>query len=521
MDADTPSPPAPERADLRAWLAVIAGTLCVFMALLDVSVVNAAMPVVQGEIGATPSEATWVGTGYLVPETVIIPLTAWLERLVGLRLLLLIGSIGFTVFSVLCGLAPDLTSMIASRFGQGLFGGTLVPTALTICATRLPPAQQAAGMAVVASAALMGPALGPLIGGWITEYWSWRYAFFMNVPICIGLVALMLIGLPRSRHNLTALREADWFGIFGMALGLGSLTVLLEKGHTEQWFDSALIQRLTAVMVAGFAMVTYGQLRARRPVLKLGLLADRSLASVVSVMTIAGAIMFVVPFLTPQFLAAIAGFNAFQSGRVVFVSGFASLLGALTYPVAIRFLDVRVILACGLLILGTSSYMSSALSPDSAREVFLVPQILLGIGLTSLALPLQQLMVASVSLENASEASSLFAISRNLGGSFGLAALASFQDQRMEFHHWMLASALPANSADLQQQMASASATLGGGPAGMDAAYGLVDGQVMMQALVMSFNDCFFALAVLAVSVIPLVLLIRKTDLSHAGPMAH
>jgi len=173
-----------ERASLADWLAVLAGTIGSLMALMDVSIVNSSLPKIQGEIGATPSEATWVGTGYLVAEIIIIPLTAWLGRMVGMRRLLLGGAFIFTVFSVVCGFAGSLEMLVFGRIGQGLSGGVLIPTALTLVATRLPPHQQALGMAVTAMAALLGPVIGPLVGGWLTENFSWHYAFFINVPIC-------------------------------------------------------------------------------------------------------------------------------------------------------------------------------------------------------------------------------------------------------------------------------------------------------------------------------------------------
>lgn len=230
------SPPV-EKADATAWIAVAAGALGAMLATLDISIVNSALPTIQGEIGATGTEGTWIATAFLVAEIIIIPLSAWLERLLGLRTLLIVAVSAFTAFSVLCGIATDLTTMIIGRTGQGFMGGALIPTAMTIVAKRLPPSQQPIGMALFGMTVVLGPVMGPLVGGWLTENLSWHYAFFVNVPVCALLLALLFIGLPHEKPDWVYLREADWAGIAGMILGLGGLTIVLEEGHREEWFE--------------------------------------------------------------------------------------------------------------------------------------------------------------------------------------------------------------------------------------------------------------------------------------------
>ena len=227
------SPPV-EKADATAWIAVAAGALGAMLATLDISIVNSALPTIQGEIGATGTEGTWIATAFLVAEIIIIPLSAWLERLLGLRTLLIVAVSAFTAFSVLCGIATDLTTMIIGRTGQGFMGGALIPTAMTIVAKRLPPSQQPIGMALFGMTVVLGPVMGPLVGGWLTENLSWHYAFFVNVPVCALLLALLFIGLPHEKPDWVYLREADWAGIAGMILGLGGLTIVLEEGHREE-----------------------------------------------------------------------------------------------------------------------------------------------------------------------------------------------------------------------------------------------------------------------------------------------
>ena len=222
-----------EKADLAAWLAVTAGTIGALMATLDVSVVNASLPTIQGEIGATGSEGTWISTAYLVAEIIMIPLAGWLERALGLRTLLLIVAAMFTACSVWCGLATSLPEMIVGRIGQGFSGGALIPTALSIVAKRLPSGQQSIGTALFGATAVIGPVLGPVLGGYLTEHISWHYAFFINLPIGIGLLVLLVTGLPAEPLKLQEFKHTDYLGIAGLVLGLGCLTTVLEEGATR------------------------------------------------------------------------------------------------------------------------------------------------------------------------------------------------------------------------------------------------------------------------------------------------
>ncbi len=221
----------PQNADITAWLAVVAGAIGALMATLDISIVNSSLPTIQGEIGASSTEGTWIATSYLVSEIVIIPLTAWLERVFGLRRFLLIMASLFMGFSMACGFSSNLTEMIIGRVGQGFTGGAMIPTGMTIIATRLPRHQQPIGTALFGSTLIMGPVFGPLVGGWLTENYSWHYAFFINLPVCAILMTFLIVGLKHQPMKLDELKQADWMGILGMAAGLGGLTVVLEEGN--------------------------------------------------------------------------------------------------------------------------------------------------------------------------------------------------------------------------------------------------------------------------------------------------
>lgn len=309
------------RADAAAWAAVAAGTLGAMMATLDISIVNSALPTIQGEIGATSTEGTWIATAYLVAEIIIIPLAGWLEKLLGLRNLLLAATGLFTGFSMLCGVAETLPMMVIGRAGQGFTGGVLIPTAMTIIAARLPRAQQPLGTALFGSTVILGPVFGPMLGGWMTTQLNWHYAFFINLPICGVLAALLLLGMPHERPRTALLREADWAGIAGLALGLGGMTVVLEEGQRLQWFTSPAIRWLAAVSVLGFGLLGWGQARARAPVIRLGLLRDRQFGAIAVMAIAASMALYGTAYVIPQFLVGIAGYDALQSGWIVLLSG--------------------------------------------------------------------------------------------------------------------------------------------------------------------------------------------------------
>nr|WP_276046402.1 MULTISPECIES: MDR family MFS transporter [unclassified Sphingomonas] len=499
---------------MGAWLAVVAGSLGALMATLDISIVNSALPTIQGEIGASGTEGTWIATSYLVAEIIIIPLSAWLERVLGLRTFLLIASVLFTAFSVVCGLSTTLTMMIIGRAGQGITGGALIPTAMTIIATRLPRSQQPIGTALFGVTAILGPVLGPLIGGWLTENISWHYAFFLNIPVGALLLVLLLVGLPHQKAHLRDLLQADWLGIVGLALGLGGMTVVLEEGQREQWFQSSLIIQLTVVTVVGYILLFAGQLFSAKPVIKLRLLLDRQFGSVAIMGLVLGMVLYGSSYVIPQFLAAIADYNALQSGKVVLLSGIPSLLMMPFVPVLIRYVDIRLAVAMGLSLMALSCWTDTVLTAQSVGSAFTDSQLLRGVGTILGFVFLNQAAIASVKPEEAGDAAGLFSAARNIGGSLVLAGIATIQDQRSYLHSRRLDDLLNSNSVALQDYLATVTRSVGD-PA---AAVQQIGQTIAREALVMTYNDLFWLLSVGILLVTPLVLFLRP--LPHGKPAA-
>ncbi|MBD7920328.1 DHA2 family efflux MFS transporter permease subunit [Xanthomonas bonasiae] len=514
---------AQQKADAGAWLAVAAGTIGSFMATLDISIVNAALPTIQGEVGASGTEGTWISTAYLVAEIVMIPLTGWFVRTLGLRNFLLICALLFTFFSVVCGLSNSLTMMILGRVGQGFAGGALIPTALTIVATRLPPAQQTMGTALFGMTVILGPVIGPLLGGWLTENVSWHYAFFINVPICAGLVALLLLGLPHERMNLRGLLDADWLGIFGLTAGLGALTVVLEEGQRERWFESSEIVLLSLLSLVGFVALVASQFVSRQPVIRLSILLQRSFGAVFVMVMAVGMILFGVMYMIPQFLATISGYNTEQSGYVVLLSGVPTVLLMPLMPKMLMRVDVRILVIGGLSCFAIACFVNMRLSADSVGMHFVIGQLLQGCGLALAMMSLNQAAISSVPPELAGDASGLFNAARNMGGSIGLALISTFQERRMVFHTQMIGSGTSANSPLAQDYLHGLAAQLqsaSGAGAAMQSVAQLAR-MVQQQALVMTYNDLFWIFGVIVVCTIPLGLLLKPLPKGGAPLAMH
>ncbi len=500
--------------DPRAWLAVAGAIFGTFMALLDVSVTNASLPQIQGEIGATGTEGTWIGTGYLVAEIVVIPLTGWLTRLLGLRSFLLVAGILFTAFSVLCGFAQTLPEMIVGRVGQGFSGGAMIPVSLTIVATRLTPQQRPAGLAIYASVAMLAPVIGPVIGGWLTENVSWHWVFFMNLPIALILVLLVWLGIERASPRWGELARADWLGIVGLALFLGCLTVILEEGQRENWLDSPLIVRLCLLSAGGLAMVLYAQIRSPHPIVKLKILLDGGFASVFVIMLMTGAGAFTMLYVVPVFLGTIAGYDAEQTGLIAMYTGLASVLMMPLLMVMMKKLDIRLIVGAGLGIFGIGCLTNLGLTSLSVGHDLILAQLINGLGQPLVGLPLSQAATTGLAEDDIPDGSALFSMARNLGGSLGLALTGILIDRRSAFHMSQLAQETTANSPIAHERVAEmAGAMIQGGADthfAMMRAMAAIAAEIQRQAIVMSYLDGFWIMGIGLLLGMPLVLLLRR-----------
>jgi MFS transporter, DHA2 family, multidrug resistance protein len=504
----------PHNATASDWIAVIAGALGALMATLDISITNSALPQIQGEIGATGTEGTWISTGYLMSEIVMIPLAAWLTRVFGLRAFLLSNTMLFTFFSVMCGFSHSLPQMIIGRIGQGFTGGAMIPTAQTIVRTRLPPHQMPIGMTMFGMIVLTGPLLGPVLGGWLAENIDWSWCFFVNVPVGVALVALLYAGLPKSAPDWHQFVNADWLGIVGLAAGLSSLTVVLEEGQRDNWFDSRLIVWLSILSVAGIGTLIAGQFTAKRPVVRLRLLANKSYASVILIVFTVGAGLYCVSYLVPQFLSNIAGYNAEQSGGIMLLSGLPAFLVMPILPRLLSKVDARLLVIAGLLCFAGSCMLDITLTAQSVGHDFYASQLLRGVGQMLAMMPLNQASMAAVSREEAGDAAGLYNMARNLGGSVGLALLGVYIDRRNAFHDDVIRDSVTANSSIGQDHIAATAAGFfaqhGDKAFSTMQALGQLAGEMQQQAAVITYSETFYVLGWALLLSIPVALFLRK-----------
>jgi len=502
------------RARAADWIAVAAGALGALMASLDISITNSALPQIQGKIGATGTEGTWISTGYLMSEIVMIPLAAWLTRVFGLRRFLLGNAVLFIAFSMLCGVSHSLAQMVIGRIGQGFAGGAMIPTAQTIVATRLPRRQMPIGMTIFGLVVLLGPMLGPTVGGWLTENLDWSWCFFLNLPVSIALMVLLRVGLPGERTDWRRFFHADWLGISGLTIGLSSLTVLLEEGQREQWYESPMIVWLSVAAAAGIGLLVAGQFRASKPIVKLGLLGNPRYASVIVIVFTIGAGMYCMSYLLPQFLSNIAGYNAQQSGAVMLLYGIPAFLMAPVLPRLLGRVDMRVLVIGGLLCFGASCLLDVALTAQSVGSDFTGSQLLRGVGQMMAMMPLNQASLGAVAKEDAGDAVGLYNMARNLGGSVGLALLGVLIDRRYAFHDAVIRESLSGNSSTGQTYLATTVQGLMQQHA--DAAYaqvqalGQLAAQIQREAMVMTYSEAFHMLAIALLLCIPLACLLRR-----------
>jgi DHA2 family multidrug resistance protein len=508
---------------LRDWLAVGGGILGAFMAILDIQITNASLAEIGGAIGATPSEGSWISTGYLMAEIIVIPLTGWLARTFGLRRFLSINSMAFVGFSVLCALSNSLPEMILWRAGQGITGGVLIPTAITIVRTRLPADKQPMGVALFGMVATFAPAIGPTIGGWLTENWSWHYIFYLNVVPGIAAIAIQLYALDKEKMRLEELVGADWLGIAAMAIGFSSLIFVLEEGQREDWFGSPLIVGAAIAAFIGIAVFLIAELTTDKPFINLRLFAKPSVGGSGILMAVFGATAFGSVYLIPAYLSQVQGYNAQQIGEVVMWSGIPQLFLLPFMPFLMKRVDPRVLVGIGLILFAASCFINVDMSPDTAMDQLLLPQLMRAAGQPLATIPLTQLSVVGLTRRDTADSAGITSVMRNLGASIGIAMLSTVVQIREQVHFSVIAEAMSQNSLKLQERLGGLAATFAARGADLDTATqqgtALLANQVRQSATVMAYADSFWILGV-CICVSLLTLLILRKPPAGAAAMA-
>ncbi|HEY2132610.1 MAG TPA: DHA2 family efflux MFS transporter permease subunit, partial [Acetobacteraceae bacterium] len=504
-----------DHVDAKTWLAVCGSMIGAFMAVLNIQITNASLPDIQGAIGAGLDDGGWISTAYLVAEIVVIPLTGFMTNVFSLRRYLLANTVLFLVLSVSCAFATDLNQMIVLRAMQGFFGGTLIPLAFTIALTTLPPSKQPIGLALFALSATFAPAIGPTIGGYLTETYGWQYIFYVNTIPGLIMVGTLWPSLPKAAMRLGMLRGGDWLGIATLSIGLASLQTVLEEGNKDDWFGSVFIVRLAVVSAVSLALFVWIELNTKQPLLDLRLLRRRNFGLGTIGSVILGMALYGSVFLVPLYLSQMQGYNSEQVGLVLAWTGLPQLILIQLVPWLLRSIDARMMVAVGLFLFAASCFFNTNISPNYSGPQLLIPNIVRAIGQALVMTPLTVLSTAGIERASAASASAIFNMVRNLGGAIGIAMLQTLLTKREQFHSNVITAQVSLTQPATQARLAALqSRFMGMGVSDPASAWHEAVVQVgrivRAQAYFLAYADAFFVMGAALLMAIVAVLLMRK-----------
>lgn len=513
----------------RRVIITVTAILCALLEIVDSTIVNVALNEMKGNLGSTLSEVGWVITAYAIGNVIIVPMTSWLSQQFGRRNYFAASIIIFTVFSFLCGNASNIWELVFFRLMQGIGGGALLVTSQTIITESYPVEKRSMAQAIYGLGVIIGPTLGPPLGGYIVDNYSWPYIFYINIPIGIvaTLLTLSFVRSPKYAEKRKA-KDVDWFGIILLAIFVGSLQYILERGHEEDWFDSKTIVFLTAAAVIGFILFLWRELTFRYPIVELRVLKNGNLRIGTVMSFILGFGLYGSTFVVPLYTQSILGWTALQSGALMIP---AALTTAFMMPIIGKLLTKgakqQILVALGLLIFFIYSFWGyKILTPDTGKDDFFWMLIVRGAGLGLLFIPITSLALSTLKGQEIGQGAAFTGMMRQLGGSFGIAAITTFISNQTAKHRANLVSHLDMNNFDVQQRIGGLKASFmakGMTPdAALQAAYKILDFGVLKQASVLSYMDVFLYLGLLFLVCIPFVLFVREKkggtpiDLSEA-----
>jgi DHA2 family multidrug resistance protein len=511
-----------EQPVVNPWIVAIAVMFATFMEVLDTTVVNVSLPHVAGSLSASIDESTWALTSYLVANAIVLPLAGWLARQFGRKRLLMMSVTGFTLSSLLCGLAPTLPMLILFRVIQGTTGGALQPLSQAVMLEAFPPERRGKAMAFWGLGIVTAPILGPVLGGWLTDSYSWRWVFYINIPV--GITSLMLmrrfvfdppyLGAQRSTR-------VDWTGIGLLALGIGALQVFLDKGQEEDWFESHFMTALAIVSAVGLVVFLLHEWHAEHPVVDLRVFRSRTYATGVLLMTVVGFVLYGSLVLLPILLQTLLGYPSLQAGIALAPRGVGSFLAMPVVGLLIGKVDARRLLGLGLVAGALTLWWLGVLNLNAGYWDFFWPQLIQGAALALLFVPLTTITMDPVPREQMGNATSIFNLMRNIGGSLGIAASTTMLARHQQVYVNNLGSHVdpynPQVRALLEQMRAAFMARGSDLVTATQQAEAAVWGLVRRHSAMASFTDVFRDLAVLFVALVPLLFLMRSPRAGRGG----
>jgi DHA2 family multidrug resistance protein len=503
------------------WLIAPVVALAAFMEIMDISIANVALPHIAGALSASQNESTWVLTSYLVTNAIVMPISGWLANTFGRKRLFITAIAGFTVTSLLAGFAPNLPALIVLRALQGAAGGGLQPVGQAILSDSFPGEKRGMASAIYGIATVVAPTVGPTLGGWLTDSYNWRWIFLINVPIGIALILLIqsLIkdtGPKRERGALSV----DWLGLGFVALSLGSLQIVLDRGQDDDWFSSTLITTLIVISALAFVLLIYWELRHPQPMVEVRLLRSADFAVTFFLMLMLGFMVFGSTFLLPAYAQQLMGYRAVDAGLVLTPGGIATIVLLPFVGRLINKVDTRLLIAVGLVLGGVSLlWMTDFYLSVSFGHMMWLRTVQMA-ALAFLFVPINTLAFRDIPAEKTNNASALINLARNFGGSIGISFTSTLLTRREQFHQSQMVEHLqnlnPAYP-DFAHQVGS---VLGSAPDATTTLAGIYQ-QAVQQATLLSYLDDFKMLGVVFLALLPLLLLVRAGKGGAAAAPAH
>jgi DHA2 family multidrug resistance protein len=515
---------------VNPWLVAVTVSMATFMEVLDVSIANVSLRHIAGDMGAGPSESTWVLTSYLVSNAVVLPISGWLSNVVGRKRFYMLSVALFAVSSLLCGFAPSLGWLLFFRVLQGMGGGGLAPSEQAILADTFPPAKRAMAFAVYGVAVVVAPAIGPTLGGWITDNYDWRWIFFINVPI--GAVSLFMThrlvqdSAAAKKEHAAAFKgglKVDYFGFFLVCLGLGALQVVLDKGQEDDWFGSPFIVAFTALSAIGLlGLIVWEVWGTRDPVVDIPLFKQRSFAVSCGFMFLVGFVLNSTTVLLPQFVQDLMGYDATKAGEILMPGGFVLML---LFPIAGRLTSLtqpKYLIAIGLVFTSAAMFHLCTFNTQVSFSNLAWARIYLILGLPLFFVSINLLAFGGLPPGKTNNASALVNLMRNLGGSIGIAIAITLLDRRKQVHQVQLVEHLTPYDPAFHQQRVGGSGVWGGSgdfgagvgsgwdQRGVGRSLAAINAEVQRQALMLSYLDVFKIMAIIILCTLVFVPLLRR-----------
>jgi len=499
---------------VNKWMVAITVMLPTLMVIMDTSVVNVSLDHIRGSLSAGIDESTWSITSYLAANAIVIPITGWLSRLLGRKRLLILSVSLFTLSSLLCGLAWSIQSLVVFRILQGLSGGSLQPISQSILLETFPPSQHGTAMAIFGIGIMFGPIIGPFLGGWITDNWSWHWIFFINIPAGIISILMSLLFIVDPAYIRDLKMKIDYWGLAFLSVGIGCLQIMLDKGQREDWFSSDFITWLCVASIMSLVIFIIVELFAKHPIVDLRILKNFSFSLGNIIIFFVFVNLFGSIVLLPMYLQSLMGYTSTLAGLVLAPGGAATLMVMPIVGLLITRINSKGIVIAGIVVTAYSTYLMSAFNRMADFNTVVWPRIIMGIGVGLIIIPLTTLTLSRLKKEQLGNATSIFNLVRNIGGSFGVAISTTILTRRAQFHQARLIDHL--TPFDMTYSMGSSQAAHVLRQQGMDPSVAGQGGlaaiydQVIREASMMSFNDIFYLLSVMLVLTVPLVFFMRR-----------